>query len=323
MSKSNIERGSGQTSAIRRARLRHRSTSVWSEPLSRPCARRWRRRRSGSRCVRGARAGAVEAPASRSSSSARPFLNDFTPLATSPMMSEILPLPPNSSSATATNNIQCQMLKLPMAVFPKRAGAARPFEPAAQSSLAANLSAGGGKNKLAPWREVAFQSRFIRRVKTRAIASTFPTASRSLRRARAKVLKCVGSAPRSRGKDGPHDPDRKTPGRTRHRPAEARCARRQLRSLRRDRRHGARRPPSLGLRPAPAGSRRKARRAPQGQARARFAGRGRARGGASLRDQHAGPGAARRSAISTGSCGSCGSAASSMSPGDSTRCRRR
>jgi hypothetical protein len=36
-------------------------------------------------------------------------------------MSEILPLPPNRRSATAPNNIQCQMLKLPMAVVPLRA----------------------------------------------------------------------------------------------------------------------------------------------------------------------------------------------------------
>src|SRR5579871_2820467 len=55
---------------------------------------------------------------SSTSSSARPFLKDFTPFATSPMMSEILPLPPKSRRATAPNNIQCQMLKLPMAVFP-------------------------------------------------------------------------------------------------------------------------------------------------------------------------------------------------------------
>src|SRR6202042_839186 len=56
-----------------------------------------------------------------SSSSARPFLKDFTPFATSPIRSEILPLPPNRRSATAPNNIQCQMLKLPMAVIPLRA----------------------------------------------------------------------------------------------------------------------------------------------------------------------------------------------------------
>src|SRR5271157_4224538 len=70
--------------------------------------------------VRGA-PGAAVAAGFVSSSSARPFLNDFTPLATSPIMSEILPLPPNKRSATAPNNIQCQMLKLPMAVFPMRA----------------------------------------------------------------------------------------------------------------------------------------------------------------------------------------------------------
>src|SRR5208282_5680874 len=83
------------------------------------------------------------------SSSARPFLNDFTPLATSPMMSEILPLPPNSRSATAANNIQCQMLRPPMAAFPKAMAPPGAHEPAARSSLAANVSARSGKNKLA------------------------------------------------------------------------------------------------------------------------------------------------------------------------------
>src|SRR5262245_59447809 len=49
-----------------------------------------------------------------SSSSAMPFLKLLMPLATSPMIEEILPLPPNISRATARNRSQCQMLRLPM-----------------------------------------------------------------------------------------------------------------------------------------------------------------------------------------------------------------
>src|SRR5579864_1265273 len=48
------------------------------------------------------------------SSSARPFLNDLMPLATSPIRSETLPRPPNSKSPTARTISQCQMLKPPM-----------------------------------------------------------------------------------------------------------------------------------------------------------------------------------------------------------------
>jgi hypothetical protein len=36
------------------------------------------------------------------------------PLATSPMIEEILPLPPNTSRATAKNSSQCHTLRLPM-----------------------------------------------------------------------------------------------------------------------------------------------------------------------------------------------------------------
>src|SRR5207247_6298831 len=48
------------------------------------------------------------------SSSARPFLNDLMPLAKSPIKSEILPRPPNSSRPTARTRIQCQMLIEPI-----------------------------------------------------------------------------------------------------------------------------------------------------------------------------------------------------------------
>ena len=50
----------------------------------------------------------------RLSSSDRPFLNDLMPLAKSPIISEILPRPPNNSSKTAPTMIQCQMLIEPM-----------------------------------------------------------------------------------------------------------------------------------------------------------------------------------------------------------------
>src|SRR5215831_19757282 len=49
-----------------------------------------------------------------SSSSAMPFLKLLMPLATSPMIEEILPLPPNISRATARNSSQCQTLRLPI-----------------------------------------------------------------------------------------------------------------------------------------------------------------------------------------------------------------
>src|SRR5262249_32565917 len=48
------------------------------------------------------------------SSSVSPFLNDLMPLAKSPISSEILPRPPNSSRPTARTRIQCQMLIEPM-----------------------------------------------------------------------------------------------------------------------------------------------------------------------------------------------------------------
>ena len=51
-----------------------------------------------------------------SSSSAMPFLKLLMPLATSPMIDEILPLPPNISSATARNSSQCHTLRLPMSL---------------------------------------------------------------------------------------------------------------------------------------------------------------------------------------------------------------
>src|SRR5262249_37630186 len=51
-----------------------------------------------------------------SSSSAMPFLKLLMPLATSPMIEEILPLPPNISRATARNSSQCQTLRLPISL---------------------------------------------------------------------------------------------------------------------------------------------------------------------------------------------------------------
>src|SRR5215475_7287369 len=51
-----------------------------------------------------------------SSSSAMPFLKLLMPLATSPMIEEILPLPPNISRATAKNSSQCQTLRLPISL---------------------------------------------------------------------------------------------------------------------------------------------------------------------------------------------------------------
>src|SRR5262245_64876268 len=58
------------------------------------------------------------------SSSVMPFLKLLMPLATSPMIEEILPLPPNSRSATTRKMSQCQMLKLPILVAPFAATAA-------------------------------------------------------------------------------------------------------------------------------------------------------------------------------------------------------
>src|SRR5580693_10811759 len=52
--------------------------------------------------------------ASAVSSSDMPFLKALMPLATSPIMSEILPRPPNTSSRTAPTISQCQILKEPI-----------------------------------------------------------------------------------------------------------------------------------------------------------------------------------------------------------------
>src|SRR5919112_6571207 len=73
------------------------------------------------------------------SSSVMPFLNALMPLATSPIISEILPRP-NSSITIRPTTIQCQMLAPPMAKPPTP-------EHSAQASLAANLRGGGGENK--------------------------------------------------------------------------------------------------------------------------------------------------------------------------------
>src|SRR5262245_35648978 len=62
----------------------------------------------GSSFLKGSDAGAA------GSSSLIPFLKLLMPLATSPMIDEILPLPPNSSSATTRKMSQCQMLKPPI-----------------------------------------------------------------------------------------------------------------------------------------------------------------------------------------------------------------
>src|SRR5215470_16028365 len=59
-----------------------------------------------------------------SSSSAMPFLKLLMPLATSPMIEEILPLPPNISRATARNSSQCQTLRLPISLSLPLAAAA-------------------------------------------------------------------------------------------------------------------------------------------------------------------------------------------------------
>src|SRR5580692_8436946 len=52
--------------------------------------------------------------ASAVSSSAMPFLKALMPLATSPIISEILPRPPKTTSRTAPTISQCQILKEPM-----------------------------------------------------------------------------------------------------------------------------------------------------------------------------------------------------------------
>src|SRR5580698_4761781 len=48
------------------------------------------------------------------SSSCMPFLKDLMPVAKSPISSEILPRPPNSSRNSTTTTIQCQILNEPI-----------------------------------------------------------------------------------------------------------------------------------------------------------------------------------------------------------------
>src|SRR5580698_3417377 len=58
--------------------------------------------------------GASDLGASTVSSSDMPFLKALMPLATSPIMSEILTRPPKTRSSTAPTTNQCQMLNEPM-----------------------------------------------------------------------------------------------------------------------------------------------------------------------------------------------------------------
>src|ERR1700739_3032488 len=60
------------------------------------------------------RIGASDLAEVSASSSAMPLLKALMPLATSPIMSEILPRPPNTTRSTAPTINQCQMLKEPM-----------------------------------------------------------------------------------------------------------------------------------------------------------------------------------------------------------------
>src|SRR5271168_1566857 len=89
------------------------------------------------------------------SSSAMPFLNALMPLATSPIMSEILPRPPKTSRPTARTIIQCQMLSEPMQSSVRRSIQAQiEPKPAARSryrdlEFSQNLGVGGDKNKRA------------------------------------------------------------------------------------------------------------------------------------------------------------------------------
>src|SRR5215472_569683 len=85
--------------------------------------------------------GSLLAGSSAVSSSAKPFLNDLMPLAKSPIRSEILPRPPNSSRPTAKTRIQCQMLIEPIANPPHGRGRLD------LSVVAPKLGAGRGKNK--------------------------------------------------------------------------------------------------------------------------------------------------------------------------------
>src|ERR1700751_1441436 len=82
--------------------------------------------------------------ASAVSSSVMPFLNALMPLATSPIMSEILPRPPKTSSSTAPTTSQCQMLNEPMKTSVRNGTRAR-----GTYRFRQNLGAKGGKNKRA------------------------------------------------------------------------------------------------------------------------------------------------------------------------------
>src|SRR5437588_128918 len=93
--------------------------------------------------------GSLLAGSSALSSSDRPFLNDLMPLAKSPISSEILPRPPNSSSPTASTMIQCQMLIEPMRISSVATGPHGPMGPhgPAVQGDGPNLGAAAGKNK--------------------------------------------------------------------------------------------------------------------------------------------------------------------------------
>src|SRR5262249_33203523 len=80
-------------------------------------------------------------------SSASPFLNDLIPLAKSPIRSEILPRPPNSSSPTARTSIQCQMLNEPMRKSSGSDGAARALWAARARCLGVSRKLGFGADK--------------------------------------------------------------------------------------------------------------------------------------------------------------------------------
>src|ERR1700733_8103203 len=90
--------------------------------------------------------GASDLAASALSSSAMPFLKAFIPLATSPIMSEILLRPPNTSSSTTPTINQCQMLKEPIksSVGHNARWRARPWPDA---DFSQKLGVGTGKNK--------------------------------------------------------------------------------------------------------------------------------------------------------------------------------
>src|SRR6201987_191322 len=81
--------------------------------------------------------------ASAVSSSDMPFLKALMPLATSPIMSEILPRPPKTSSRTAPTISQCQMLKEPMQSSVRSRARAHPRD----ANSKEKLGVGSGKNK--------------------------------------------------------------------------------------------------------------------------------------------------------------------------------